>query len=32
MHLGNFLFEYTHFLRHGGLHYETLFDKLRKVS
>jgi hypothetical protein len=26
-----FLFEYNHLRRHGGLNYETPFDKLQKV-
>jgi hypothetical protein len=30
--LGNFLFEYNHLRRHGGLNYETPFDKLQKVT
>ncbi len=29
---GNFLFEYNHLRRHGGLNYETPFDKLQKVT
>ncbi|MDO9515009.1 MAG: integrase core domain-containing protein [Syntrophales bacterium] len=32
MNLGNFLFEYNHLRRHGGLNYETPFDKLQKVT
>ena len=32
MNLGNFLFEYNHTRRHGGLNYETPFDKLQKVT
>ena len=32
MNLGNFLFEYNHLRRHGGLNYETPFDKLVKVT
>jgi len=32
MNLGNFLFEYNHLRRHGGLHYITPFDKLEKVT
>ncbi len=32
MNLGNFLFEYNHLRRHGGLNYETPFDKLKKVT
>ncbi len=30
--LGNFLFEYNHLRRHGGLNYITPFDKLKKVT
>jgi transposase InsO family protein len=30
--LGNFLFEYNHLRKHGGLNYETPFDKLQKVT
>ncbi len=30
--LGNFLFEYNHLRRHGGLNYITPFDKLQKVT
>ncbi len=32
MNLGNFLFEYNHLRRHGGLNYETPLDKLQKVT
>jgi hypothetical protein len=32
MNLGNFLFEYNHLRRHGGLNYETPFDKLQSVT
>ncbi len=32
MNLGNFLFEYNHLRLHGGLNYETPFDKLQKVT
>lgn len=32
MNLGNFLFEFNHLRRHGGLNYETPFDKLEKVT
>lgn len=32
MNLGNFLFEYNHLRRHGGLNYETPFDKLLYVT
>ena len=32
MNLGNFLFEYNHLRKHGGLSYETPFDKLQKVT
>ena len=30
--LGNFLFEFNHLRRHGGLNYQTPFDKLIKVT
>lgn len=30
--LGNFLFEYNHLRRHGGLNYTTPFDKLKCVT
>lgn len=30
--LGNFLFEYNHLRRHGGLNYITPFDKLENVT
>jgi transposase InsO family protein len=30
--LGRYLFEYNHLRRHGGLKYETPFDKLQKVT
>ena len=30
--LRNFLFEYNHLRKHGGLNYETPFDKLPKVT
>ncbi len=30
--LGNYLFEYNHLRRHGGLNYETPFDKLKRVT
>jgi transposase InsO family protein len=30
LNLGNFLFEFNHLRRHGGLNYETPFDKLPK--
>lgn len=30
--LGNFLFEFNHLRRHGGLNYITPFDKLEKVT
>jgi transposase InsO family protein len=30
--LGKFLFEYNHLRRHGGLNYETPFDKLQRVT
>lgn len=32
LNLGRFLFEYNHLRRHGGLNYETPFDKLEKVT
>ncbi len=32
MNLGNFLYEYNHLRKHGGLNYETPFDKLQKVT
>lgn len=32
MNLGNFLFEFNHLRKHGGLNYETPFDKLEKVT
>ncbi|MBI5373809.1 MAG: transposase family protein [Candidatus Schekmanbacteria bacterium] len=32
MNLGNFLFEYNHLRKHGGVNYETPFDKLQKVT
>ncbi|MFZ3121847.1 MAG: hypothetical protein WA104_00530, partial [Thermodesulfovibrionales bacterium] len=32
MNLGNFLFEYNHLRKHGGLNYMTPFDKLEKVT
>jgi len=30
--LGNFLFEYNHLRRHGGLKYITPYEKLEKVT
>ena len=30
--LGNFLFEYNHLRRHGGLKYMTPYEKLEKVT
>jgi len=30
--LGNFLFEYNHLRRHGGLAYITPYEKLEKVT
>jgi len=27
LNLGNYMFEYNHLRRHGGLNYETPFDK-----
>lgn len=32
INLGNFLFDYNHLRRHGGLNYQTPFDKLQKVT
>ncbi len=32
LNLGNYLFEYNHLRNHGGLNYETPFDKLQKVT
>jgi hypothetical protein len=32
MNFGNFLFEFNHLRKHGGLNYETPFDKLQKVT
>lgn len=32
LNLGNFLFEYNHLRKHGGLNYETPFDKLKTVT
>jgi transposase InsO family protein len=32
LNLGNYLFEYNHLRRHGGLNYLTPFDKLEKVT
>ena len=32
MNIGNFLFEFSHIRKHGGLNYETPFDKLQKVT
>jgi len=32
MNLGNFLFEYNHLRKHGGLNYQTPFDKLQNVT
>jgi hypothetical protein len=32
INLGNFLFDFNHLRRHGGLNYETSFDKLLKVT
>jgi len=32
LNLGNYLFEYNHLRRHGGLNYITPFDKLQKVT
>jgi len=31
LNLGNFLFQYKHLRKHGGLNYETPFDKLEKL-
>lgn len=32
LNLGNYLFEYNHLRGHGGLNYQTPFDKLKKVT
>jgi len=32
LNLGNYLFEYNHLRKHGGLNYENPFDKLQKVT
>jgi len=32
LNLGNYLFEFNHLRRHGGLDYETPFDKLKRVT
>jgi len=32
LNLGNFIFEYNHLRRHGGLNYQTPFDKLQSVT
>jgi len=32
LNLGNYLFECNHLRKHGGLNYETPFDKLQKVT
>lgn len=32
INLGNFLFEYNHLRKHGGLNYTTPFDKLESVT
>lgn len=32
MNLGNYIFEYNHLRKHGGLNYETPFDKLKRVT
>lgn len=32
LNLGNFLFEYNHLRKHGGLNYQSPFDKLKKVT
>jgi transposase InsO family protein len=32
LNLGNFLFEYNHLRRHGGLDYKTPSDKLKCVT
>ncbi|MCP4370968.1 MAG: transposase family protein [Deltaproteobacteria bacterium] len=32
LNLGNFLYEFNHLRRHGGLNYETPFDKLLTVT
>ena len=31
-HLGNYLFEYNHLRKHGGLNYQSPFDKLKMVT
>ena len=32
LNLGNYLFEYNHLRRHGGLNYQSPFDKLKTVT
>lgn len=32
LNLGNYLFEYNHLRRHGGLNYQSPFDKLKSVT
>lgn len=32
LNLGNFLFEFNHLRKHGGINYQTPFDKLEKVT
>ena len=32
LNLGNYLFEYNHLRIHGGLNYQSPFDKLKKVT
>ena len=32
LNLGNYLFEFNHLRKHGGLNYEPPFDKLQKVT
>jgi len=32
LNIGNFLFEFNYLRRHGGLNYETPFDRLEKVT
>lgn len=32
LNLGNYLFEYNHLRKHGGINYETPFDKLQRVT
>jgi transposase InsO family protein len=32
LNFGNFLFEFNHLRKHGGLNYETPFDRLQSVT